>query len=430
MNEKTINATPIFKKNAKATSQIVINRGGAGSSKSYSVLQLIAIYFLSLANLRILILRKTLPANKNSCLVMFKKILTSMDINFYTGKPILFLKTELEFHNKGNGSYVKFASLQEPERIKSSEWDFIVMEEATEFSYIDFSQCKLRLTRTVVNSHIPQIFMMLNPNDEFSWIKEKVVDARKENGEKVEDYCEIVSTYKDNPFLSKKFISDLENTINLDPSWYAVYCLGEWRNLGNTIYGKFILIEPHEFPPITEEACLGLDLGMVNETALVLHMLKSEVEMYEKELIYQSNTELSDIIRKMDKDFPFIKKLRLPIYVDYGGPGRGAIEQLQREGYNAYAANKDVFDGLNFCRKFIYYITSDSVNLIKEHKAYSWQVNKNGIPLDKPIKVFDHLMDARRYSVYTHFFDKIGIKPSDSFESEPEYNIRSRVFFN
>jgi phage terminase large subunit len=53
-------------------------------------------------------------------------------------------------------------------------------------------------------------------------------------------------------------------------------------------------------------------------------------------------------------------------------------------------------------------ITKSSTNFIKEIKSYKWKVDKENKILDEPVKFNDHLMDAMRYAIYTHYKDKIG----------------------
>lgn len=47
------------------------------------------------------------------------------------------------------------------------------------------------------------------------------------------------------------------------------------------------------------------------------------------------------------------------------------------------------------------FVTKDSVNLIRELNSYSWKLDANGEPMEVPVKLFDDLCDALRYSVYS-----------------------------
>ena len=53
--EINLQATPIYYRTKEATTRIVINRGGAGSSKSYSIIQLLITKFLTEKKKKILL---------------------------------------------------------------------------------------------------------------------------------------------------------------------------------------------------------------------------------------------------------------------------------------------------------------------------------------------------------------------------------------
>jgi phage terminase large subunit len=38
-------------------------------------------------------------------------------------------------------------------------------------------------------------------------------------------------------------------------------------------------------------------------------------------------------------------------------------------------------------------------NILKESKSYQWKQSADGSPLEEPVKMFDHAMDALRYAI-------------------------------
>ena len=58
-----------------------------------------------------------------------------------------------------------------------------------------------------------------------------------------------------------------------------------------------------------------------------------------------------------------------------------------------------------------YLVTSKSVNLIKELRTYSWDKDKNGQKLNKPVDKFNHAIDAVRY----HEMESIGMAREVTF---------------
>ena len=80
-----------------------------------------------------------------------------------------------------------------------------------------------------------QIFGDYNPSDEFSWIYEDI-ETRK-------DCLLINSTYKDNPFLSKDLVKEIESWQGKDDTYWKVYGLGEVGRLQNKVYNHWQMID-------------------------------------------------------------------------------------------------------------------------------------------------------------------------------------------
>jgi phage terminase large subunit len=88
------------------------------------------------------------------------------------------------------------------------------------------------------------------------------------------------------------------------------------------------------------------------------------------------------------------------IYADAAEPNR--IEEITRAGFNIFPADKDVNKGIDCLKSMELFVTKDSDNLIRELRRYSWQVDRAGNVLDKPVKVDDHLADSTRYAVWSY----------------------------
>jgi phage terminase large subunit len=83
------------------------------------------------------------------------------------------------------------------------------------------------------------------------------------------------------------------------------------------------------------------------------------------------------------------------IYCDSARPE--IIEELKRAGINAFQANKNVKEGINWIRSNKVNIHKTSIDLQKEWRQYKWKSNSNGEIIDEPVKVFDDLCDSSRY---------------------------------
>jgi len=386
-----LEGTRVFFENYNSQKPVVINIGGARSSKTYSICQVFLTRFLNENNKKFLICRKSLPSLKKSVLITWRELLEKVG-------PIKDLiienKQELSFKFKKN--LLLFSSIDEKEKIKSTEFNYIFMEEANEFDYEDYRVLKMRLSAPHKEGEVNQIFLALNPVR--CWVDEIVIP--NEN-------CDVIkSTYKDCiKFLPKDYIKELEALQHIDKEYWIMYGLGEYVNLSNIIYTNYELIEDDVYENLkADEVIYGLDFGFNNPSALVEVKVKDNI-FYLKELIYQTNLTNQELIELLKENVLKNK----PIYADAEEPSK--IEEIYRAGFNILPSAKgknSVKDGIDFIKRFTLLITKSSVNFIKEIKSYKWKVDKENKILDEPVKFNDHLMDAMRYAIYTHYRDKIG----------------------
>ena len=324
---------------------------------------------------RFLILRKTLPSLKLTAYRLIQDILNENAIPYEINKSDMIIKVR--------ESELYFKSLDDPEKIKSAEFDYIWIEEATELTVNDFRQLNLRLGRRP--SQVPhQMFLTFNPIDSNHWLKKEIIDKEL-------NYVSTLQTnYKDNPFLPKEYIEQLEDLKNQDETYYQVYAHGEWGVLKNQIYSNWDVVDT--IPENYDEVICGLDFGYVNPTALIEVRIR-ENEAWAQELIYQSHLTNGDLIELLKS----IIGKNIPIYADTAEPQR--IEEIYQAGFNIYPANKDVRFGIDKVKQYKIHILNNSVNLIKEIRSYKWKEDKEGRILEEPVKFNDHAMDAMRYAL-------------------------------
>jgi phage terminase large subunit len=401
MGRIRLKATPIYLRNAKAQTEIVVNRGGSGSSKSHSIMQLLVSKVIENSGLRIQMLRKVRSTIHNSLYFMFNKIIQEFDVDSLGIKyNINKARYDVEF---SNGSLIHFDGLDDAEKKKSTEWNIIWFEEANELSFADYQTTSLYIRSPLINGLKNQIFISFNPIDQDSWLKTKLIDVET-------DLTEIVSTYKDNPFYDKASRKRLEKLINIDKIFYQVYCLGQWGVLKGLIYKNWETVD--SIPENYDEVIYGLDFGFNEPSALIKIYLKDGVP-YLEEKIYR--TELTNL-QLMELMLEVGVKPNDIIYADCAEPAR--IKEMssywkdsagnEHRGFNVKAADKSVSDGIDFVKRFALKIIKGSINLLNEIRAYKWKERRDGEILDEPVKMFDHLMDAARYALYTHLFDPAG----------------------
>jgi phage terminase large subunit len=355
--------------------------GGAGSSKSWSIAQHIILNLCNQEDKRILIVRKVRATQKASCWQLIRDLLQEYRIPYEINKSELLLQVR--------NNAILFLGMDDPEKKKSIEFgNYIWIEEATELTYEDFLQLKLRLRRKTDTKN--QIFLSFNPVSSLSWIKRELIDTGDDNV--AVDY----STYKDNPFLSQDYKDELEKLKGQDENYYQIYTLGKWGILKNIIYSNWDITE--KWPSSFDEIIYGLDFGFNNPSALLEIGIKDQ-EYYERELLYESGLTNADLIGKLENLVPKDAE----IYGDSEAPEK--IEEIGRAGFNVHPSEKgknSVKNGIDFVKRLRVHVHKGSTNLINEKRSYKYKEDKDGNVLEEPVKFRDHLMDSERYAIYTH----------------------------
>ncbi|MGH2574925.1 MAG: PBSX family phage terminase large subunit, partial [Ignavibacteria bacterium] len=376
-------------------SEIVVNVGGARSSKSYSLAQLFILKLITESKKKFLVVRKTLPALKISTYKLITDLLC--EHNLYN--PSNHNKSDRIYTHKSN--YMYFTGLDDPQKIKSTEWNYIWMEEANEFSWEDFITLKTRLSAHSNDGKFNQLFLSLNPCDEGSWINQKlnshisIPKSQIRNPKSSNGVTFFHSNYLNNPFLSKEYINSLLSLKDEDETFYKIYTLGEWAVPINIIYNNwkcFDKLESYNY----DETIYGLDFGFNNPTALVqINFYDGNINIKQK--IYETKLTNAELIARLGE---VITNKKDCIYADSAEPQR--IEEISRAGYNTHPAEKSITGGIDYVKRQKLFIHSSSTDIINEIKKYKWKEDKNGNVLDEPVKFQDHAMDAMRYALYTH----------------------------
>ncbi|MBQ4493561.1 MAG: PBSX family phage terminase large subunit [Elusimicrobiaceae bacterium] len=377
-----IKVSKVFVQTIKANSKIVLNIGGARSGKSYALAQLLIMKALNYPNLNIGIARKTMPALKMTARRLVIDLLKQYNL-FQTN---CFNKTENYYQL--NKSRLQFFSLDDPEKIKSTEFNYLWLEEATEFAYQDYLVLLTRLSAPAPKGLKNQMFLTLNPTDINCWIAKYLLNQKE---------VEIIkSTYKDNKFLSKDYIETLLSLKNYNQQAYKVFALGQWGSSETLIYTNWQMSQQE--PPSYEEVFWGLDFGFNNPTALVKIYLKDQIYFIEEKL-YKTRLTNTLLIEELKTLIPEQERTQT-IYADSAEPDR--IAEISAAGFNIIPSLKNVLDGIMFVKSCTLNIIKESPNLVKEIQSYSWKTAPNGQLSEEPIKYNDHALDALRYALYTH----------------------------
>jgi phage terminase large subunit len=360
----------VFELLSDSDKRITVMQGGSRSGKTYNILIWFVVKLLQENGKTLTIVRQSLPSIKGTVLRDFVDILSRLGI--YSE----------DNHNKTdqiyslNGNIIEFVSADQPQKIRGRARNYLFCNEANELSYEAWMQLIMRTEGKIVIDY--------NPSDISSWIYDSVIPR--------DDADFHITTFRDNPFLPRELVLELERMKDADPNYWQIYGLGERGLSQDIIYTHWKTTE--NFPE-DGETVYGLDFGFNVPTALV-KVVFVENAAYCKELIYEAKLTTNDLIDKL-------KGLGISahdeIYCDAAEPK--TIEELVRNGFNAKSANKDVTEGIRTVKGTPLIIDNESVNLLKELKNYRWKTDRNGNKLDAPVKFNDHIADAMRYAIFS-----------------------------
>lgn len=365
-----IKGTIVFQKNYKAlteSNRFIVNQGGSRSSKTYSLCQVMIVYCLTNPGRLVSVIRKSFPSLRATVMRDFFEVMNELEV--YDRK--CHNKTD-NLYTFPNGSAIEFFSADDEQKLRGRKRDICWMNEANELLHDDFLQLNLRTTGKVIVDY--------NPSDSNSWIYELPED----------DKVVIKSTYKDNPFLEKSIIKEIEGLATKDDALYQIYALGERASSRKNIYTNwnFISGKPDRF----QEYVYGLDFGYNHPTSLV-KIYYHEDEIYIESLIYESYLTAADLVDRMRA---LNISQSVEIMCDWARPEM--IQELKEAGYYALNAKKSVKEGIDTVKQFHVHLSDSDVNLRKEYDNYMWKKIGDQI-LDEPVKQWDDAMDSIRYGV-------------------------------
>ena len=360
-------------------------QGSSRSSKTYNALIWLIVYCLSNPCTRLSIVRETLPSIKGSVYVDFRDIL--LKLGLYDEKRMN--KTEL-IYTFANGSWVEFFSTDSEQKIRGRKRDILFANEANEISFLEWQQLKMRTTK----------FVILDYNPSFSddhWISMINKDERTYH---------FITTYKDNPFLEQTIIDEIESLQHKNESLWRIYGLGLQSQVEGLIFKRVEIIQEM---PMSKRRFVGMDFGFTNDPTAIVEVVITEDAIFVNEICYKTEMVASDIIKEIQRRF----------WGSYRGTKDGwdeeqrivsesadprLIKEIHNAGINIIPVEKyqgSIEAGINKMLEYKICITRNSYNVIREFKNYTYEQDKDGKWLNRPIDRFNHAIDAIRYVVLT-----------------------------
>jgi phage terminase large subunit len=380
-----LSVTPVFTSNYHSTQKIVVNRGGTRSSKTRSIAQISLLWLLTGQVTRSLnvqngvwsTVRKYKSTLKATVIRDFEEEIDKQQV-----AGLIKINRTLNTYEYGK-RIVEFIGADDEQKLRGSKRSILYCNEANELNFrAEFFQLLMRTE--------DKIFLDFNPDDENIWINTELEQKRAvEKG----DVEVIVSTYKDNTFLPKSLIDEIEYLQKTDPEFWKIYGLGQYGKVFGVIYNEPTIIS--EIPSTAKFIGYGMDFGYTNDPTTLVGVWLQDGELYINELIYQTGLTNQQICQRL-------RELGITradtIIADSAEPK--SIQEIYNEGFDIRPADKgadSIKNGIDILKRYKWNVTSSSHNLLKERRGYKWQEDKTGLQVNKPVDFNNHALDALRY---------------------------------
>lgn len=370
--------------------RIKIIQGGTSAGKTFGILPILIDKCTKEKGLEVSVVAETIPHLRRGALKDFLKIMRWTNRYF----DDRFNKTLLRY-DFANGSSIEFFSADDASKLRGARRDILYINECNNVTFEAYNELAIRTKR--------EVYLDFNPANEF-WVHKEL------KYEPDTDF--IILTYKDNEALDESIVSQIEKnrekaaTSSYWANWWRVYGLGEVGSLEGVVFNNW-----KEIDVLPDEAKLigvGLDFGYTNDPTAAIGIYNWNGKRIVNEIVYRTGMVNSDIAKILPSG--------VVIYADSSEPK--SIEEIKRYGKTIKGVTKgkdSINYGIDVMQRQEYLVTKASTNLIKELRSYCWDVDKQGVRMNKPIDHFNHAIDALRY----HEMEALGLKSNYG-----QYNIR------
>lgn len=234
----------------------------------------------------------------------------------------------------------------------------------------------------------------------FNWIWSEFVEKKDDN------YTLIPCSSRENPYLSKEYVDDLER------SYTGVFARQEIEGqfvgfegcvyeFDRKIHVQMISANPNKY---FNKYIAGVDWGYTNPSVIVVMGVDSDDRLYIVEEFYKSKILIDDLVGVANQ-----LKTKYNIQTFYCDPSEPQfIVKFRMEGLNAVKGNNEVVAGINEVNNRLkvrgddkprLFVDEWCTNTIVEFENYRYPESKDLKEVkEEPVKLYDHAMDAVRYA--------------------------------
>ena len=376
-------------------------KGSRASKKSKTTALNFITNMMKYPDANLLVIRKVFRTLKDSCFTELKWAINRLGVSDYWECR----ESPLQMTYKPTGQKIYFRGLDDPLKVTSITVEtghlcWMWIEEAYEImNEADFDMLDESIRGEVPAPLYKQITLTFNPWNEKHWIKKRFFDVEDE------DILSKTTNYMCNEFLDAADKKVFETMKKNNPRRFQVAGLGDWGIVEGLVYENW---EEKEFNHQSEEfkklhpnikSAFGLDFGYTNDPSALFCGLVDEdtKEIFVFDEVYEKALTNKMLYQRIHSRGYAKEKIR----ADSAEPK--SIDELRELGlHNIRAARKgkdSVNNGIQYIQGFKIIIHPRCVNFITEISNYTWDKDKLGNSINKPIDDFNHLLDAFRYGM-------------------------------
>lgn len=391
--------------NNKNFYRVVKGSRGSKKSKTTALNFIFRIMQYSWANL--LVVRRFSNTNKQSTYTDLKWATNQLGVTHL----FKFNDSLPEITYKPTGQKILFRGIDDPLKITSITVDKGILswcwiEEAYQVETYDKFATLVESIRGSVDSpdFFKQITITFNPWSERHWLKPTFFDEDT----KLNNTFSYTTTYRVNEWLDEVDIARYEDLYRTNPRRARIVCDGDWGVAEGLVFENFEVKEFDWVKKLKEKQVVahGSDFGFTQDPTTLISTI---VDIQNKELwIYDEHYQrgmLTDEIYQMYLD----KGLKNAKIIADSAEKR-LITEIKRKGISnlkpSIKGQGSIMQGVQFIQGFKIYVHPTCEHTIEELNTYTFDQDKDGNWLNKPIDANNHLMDALRYSLEEFHFPR------------------------
>lgn len=381
-------------------------KGSRASKKSKTTALRIIYNTMKYDKSNTLVVRKTYRTLKDSCFTDLKWATRRLEVEHLWE----FKYSPLEATYLPTGQKILFRGLDDPLKITSITVDYgflcwVWLEEAYEItSEKDFDTLDESIRGELPPYLWKQWMITFNPWNEHHWLKKRFFDAKDDP-----DILAITTNYKCNEWLDEADLRLFDNMKEKNPRRYQVAGLGNWGIVDGLVYENWKEEEFTLDQVIDCESVNGIDFGYTNDPAAVfIGFIDTEnKKLYVWDEIYKKG--LSN--KRLYEEIESLHYQKKSFTADCAEPK--SIDELRGYGLRVEKSQKgkdSITHGIQYIQDFEIIIHPRCVNFITEIGNYTWDEDRLGNKINRPIDDFNHLMDAMRYAVEKYTFGRVKLR--------------------